>query len=181
MIILDTGNILLREINLADTQNIIKWRNRADVKKFFFKREEITVLTHEKWFNASVLTGSAKQFIIVDKTTNNEIGSAFLKDICYENYKAEFGFFIGSDKLRSKGVGTATCKLLVKYAFDELKLNRVYMRMNSANIGSYKVALKAGFIEEGLLRKDAYYEGEFIDTHMMGILREDYLKITDYI
>ena len=34
---------------------------------------------------------------------------------------------------------------------------------------------KAGFIKEGTLRQDEYHEGRFVDTVVMGILREEWL------
>ena len=48
-----------------------------------------------------------------------------------------------------KGVATAVTFLLAKFAFDELKLNKVEIRIDVDNIASLRVAEKAGAVKEG--------------------------------
>ena len=60
-----TGSILsLRPISLADTDLIVKWRNKPRVKKNFIFRDTFTPEIHEKWMNTKIEKGEAVQYII---------------------------------------------------------------------------------------------------------------------
>ena len=52
--------VSLREMSLADTENIIKWKNNKNVKKNFCIQDDLTRETHEKWFHNKIEKGSTK-------------------------------------------------------------------------------------------------------------------------
>ncbi len=111
---LEMDNVILRSITLEDTQNILKWRNHPSVKKNFCLQEDLTKETHLAWFHNKILNKEVVQFIIVDKTSNQSVGSTYLRDIDYKNHKAEFGIFIGEETARGKGIGTSATKQITR-------------------------------------------------------------------
>ncbi len=46
---------------------------------------------------------------------------------------------------RGLGYGTAACKLAIRYAFDQLKLDRLYAGCYEDNAASYQMLVKSGF------------------------------------
>lgn len=165
-------DIFLRPMTLEDTDNIVSWRNSENVKKYFIYQNEFTKEGHLRWIDTKVKTGEVVQFIIVEKESNKPIGSVYLRDIDYEFHKAEYGIFIGEDCKKGKGYGTQAARLMIKYAFAELHLHRIYLRVYSDNeraINSYK---KAGFMVEGLLKDDVLVRGKYRDIIWMGIINE---------
>ena len=163
--------VSLREMSLADTENIIKWKNNKNVKKNFCIQDDLTRETHEKWFHNKIEKGIVKQFIIKDIASDMEVGSVYLRDIDYNNKKAELGIFIGEDVARGKGIGTESVKLIVKYAFEELKLHRVFLRVFSNNISGIKAYEHAGFKYEGTAIDDIMLpNGEYQDISFMSII-----------
>lgn len=162
------GNkISLREINIEDTENVIRWRNSNNVKKNFFIQDDLTKEQHQWWIKNRVETGEVVQFIIVDNELNKDIGSVFLRDIDKKNMKAEYGIFIGEDYARGKGFGAEAAELICKYGFKDLRLHRIFLRVFAHNIQARKSYEKAGFKEEALLRDDICIEGKFYNIILM--------------
>ncbi len=167
------AKITLREIKIEDTENIVKWKNNKNVKKNFCIQEDLTAEIHNKWFKDKVLTGQVKQFIIQDDELGMEVGSTYLRDIDKKNKKAEFGIFIGEDLARGRGIGSKSVELTVKYAFEELKLHKVFLRVFSGNIPAIKSYEKAGFQYEGTAKDDILLpNGEYQDVIFMAIINK---------
>lgn len=168
------NNVSLRIMTVEDTDNIIKWRNSPDVNINFIYRKPLTAEGHLAWINNKVNTGEVVQFIIHSDELGCDVGSVYLRDIDRSNSKAEFGIFIGESSARGHGIGRAAAKLILKYGFEELGLNRIFLRVFARNeqaIHSYK---NAGFVYEGLFRQDVIVDGVKEDVVFMSILREDY-------
>jgi len=109
-------------------------------------------------------------FIILDNATGKIIGSVSLKDIDWNTPKCELGFFIDA-AYEGKGIISKALFFLVKYCFEYLKLNKVFMRIAGSNASSRKVAEKCEFQEEGILKRDfKTHEGRLIDVIYYGRL-----------
>lgn len=158
--------ILLRPINYTDTQNIVSWRNSKSVRNNFIFRDKFTEEIHMNWMKNKVETGEVIQYIIED-TNGKAVGSVYYRDIDNVNECAEYGIFIGDDSARGKGYGTEVTKLFVEFAFSNLQLHRVYLRVLSNNntaIASYK---KAGFRIDGYVQDMVKVDGIFTDVIFM--------------
>lgn len=168
------NNVELRKITEQDTDNILRWRNKPEVKKNFCIQEDLTKEEHTKWFKNKIQTGEVEQFIIIDRTTNEPVGSTYLRDIDMKNNKAEFGIFIGEDSARNKGIGTDTASLIVEYGFEELKLNKIFLRVFSNNLGAIRAYEKAGFTYEGTAKEDIFLpNGKYQDIVFMSKLNNN--------
>ncbi len=163
-------DVYLRSITLEDTDRVVSWRNNENVKKYFIYQGEFTREEHLKWLQDKVNVGQVVQFIIIEKRNERPIGSVYLRDVDREYQKAEYGIFIGEDDARGRGYGTQAAKLMLKYAFEEEKLHRIYLRAfadNERAIASYK---KVGFFLEGILRDDVYVRGQYRDIAWMAAI-----------
>jgi len=173
---MDNNGVSIRKITEDDTDNIIKWRNNPDVNINFIYRRPLTKEDHLNWLHNKVNTGMVAQFIIYSEKLGRDVGSVYLRDIDNNYRKAEYGIFIGEECARGHGIGSKAAKLILKYGFEELGLNRIFLRVFARNeraIASYK---KAGFVYEGLFRQDVILDGVKEDVVFMSILREDYEK-----
>lgn len=167
---LECSDLVLRTITLEDTENILTWRNKPSVKKYFIHQTEISKKEHLDWLETKVKTGKVIQFIMIEKWNRRPIGSVYLQDIDMKNKKAEFGIFIGEDKLTNKGFGTEAAERIIKYAFDEIELHRLYLRVYEDNLRAISSYLKVGFKREALLKDDVYVNGEFKNIVLMGVV-----------
>lgn len=140
-------DVFIRLITEEDTSLILKWRNKDSVRRNFIYQEELTEQIHNEWLQNKILTGEAVQFIIVYKKNNEPIGSVYLSNIDKQNKQAELGIFIGEDQYRGKGIGGQAITLIKEYAFNSLKLNRIYLRLVKTNSGALVCYKKCGFKE----------------------------------
>lgn len=170
------NNVTIRKITEKDTENIIRWRNNPRVVENFIIRTPFTAESHLNWYNTRVQTGEVEQFVIVDTESNKDVGSVYLRDIDLNNKKCEYGIFIGEDDCRGKGIGSAAAKLILDYAFEVLKLNRVYLRVFDYNKSAIRSYEKAGFKYEGTFKDDVIIEGKPYNIVYMAILSDEWKK-----
>ena len=174
------NNVVLRVMTENDTANVIKWRNSPLVMENFIYRTPLTEEDHLDWYNNHVKSGDVVQFIIVDTETNTDVGSVYLRDIDYFNKKCEYGIFIGEESYLGKGIGSKAAQLVLDYAFEELYLNRVFLRVFAKNIRAIKSYENAGFKYEGTCRDDVIIAGLPYDMVFMAILRDDWEKENNF-
>jgi len=67
-------------------------------------------------------------------------------------------------------------RTMSRYGFEELNLNRIWLRVYDTNPRARKAYEKAGFVYEGTLRQAEYKHGRYIDVHVMSILKSDWIK-----
>ena len=164
--------VQLEPIRLSDTELIVKWRNTESVRNKFIFQDTFTKEIHENWMNTKVASGEVVQFIIYELETKKAIGSVYLRDIDNKNRKAEYGIFIGEESARGMGYGKESAELICKYAFEELGMHKIFLRVfadNQQAIGSY---LKAGFVQEALLKDEIYQKGNYRDIILMAKFEE---------
>ena len=82
------------------------------------------------------------------------------------------GIFIGEEEALSKGYGSEAAELMIRYAFEELQLHKLYLRVLAGNERAKKSYEHAGFVQEGYFRDDVLLPGGYQDVIFMGILNE---------
>ncbi|MBR3736364.1 MAG: GNAT family N-acetyltransferase [Lachnospiraceae bacterium] len=123
----------------------MRWRNMPHVVEHFIYRTEVTHEDHEKWLVEQVETGRVEQFIIVMRENDREIGSQYFSHIDPINYSAEFGIFIGEKDALGQGFGTEVLHLALRYAFEEMKLHEVTLRVLEDNERAIRLYESCGF------------------------------------
>ena len=160
------GNqIYLRPITDSeeDTANIICWRNSEAVRPYFIYQNPFTVEGHKQWLEKEIFSGKGFQFIVCKIEDDTPIGCTYLRDYDKESRKAEYGFFIGVEEEKGKGIGKDMLTTTMKFAFEELGLHKLYARAFVNNMPSVKSFLSCGFEQEAYLRDEEYINGEYRD------------------
>ena len=166
------AGIYLRLMTYADTDLIVNWRNSDGVRKNFIYQALFTREGHENWIRTMIDTGKVVQMIICEEETNRPVGSVYLRDIDMTHRKAEYGIFIGEEDARGKGYGSSAARLMIQYAFEEMDLHRLFLRVYAENIQAIRSYEKAGFVKEAHLRDDVCIQGKYHDIVLMGILNQ---------
>ena len=170
------AGIYLRPITDEDTSLIVAWRNSDAVRSRFIYREPFTEEGHRSWLKNVVETGRAIQMIVCDLETGKPLGSVFLRDVDRKHSKAEYGIFLGEADARGRGVGTAAARLMLRYAFCEEKLHRIFLRVLADNAQAIRSYEKAGFVREAYLRESVYLDDTFKDVILMSVLDWEWRK-----
>jgi RimJ/RimL family protein N-acetyltransferase len=74
---------------------------------------------------------------------------------------------------RGRGFTAEALRLLCAWAFDMLGLRRMELVVDPANTGSRRVAERAGFTVEGVLRQRSVHRGVPVDDVIYGLLAGD--------
>lgn len=165
--------ITLRMMTYEDTDLIVTWRNQDSVRKNFIYQADFTRESHERWIKTQIETGKVVQMMILEKESGSPVGSVYLRDIDYENQKAEYGIFIGEENARGKGYGTEAAELMVRYGFEQLKLHKVFLRVLKENLRAQKSYEKAGFQKEAELVDEVKINGIFRTEIFMAIINKE--------
>jgi ribosomal-protein-serine acetyltransferase len=100
-------------------------------------------------------------------------GSIGLYKIDFQNRIARIGYWIDAG-YEGRGLVTAGARLLIDYAFGELRLNRIEIRCAPENAASRAIPQRLGFTEEGLQRQVLAIHGTFQDLIMYAMLARDW-------
>lgn len=129
----------------------------------------------EKWYEQHYNDRDFR--FIIETQEDGAVGVATLLDIDWKNRMAEHGIKLAKDISRGKGIGTDAVMAIMRYAFDELGLNRLNGSWFKDNIASKNMYMKCGWKEEGIRRKFIYKHGKYRDLVETGVLAEDYYKL----
>ncbi len=92
-----------------------------------------------------------------------------------QHNKGELAYWVGKDYWNN-GYAQEAGERMLRFGFEELKFNRIFVPMMSINKASASVMKKIGMSYEGTLRQDIIKWGEFQDVDVYGILRSEFLK-----
>jgi RimJ/RimL family protein N-acetyltransferase len=86
----------------------------------------------------------------------------------------EFGIYIGDRAYLGKGYGRDAVNVLLGWAFRVQNWRRVWLEVLATNERAIRAYRACGFVEEGRLRKQAFFNGQYVDMVLMGLLREEW-------
>ena len=112
-------------------------------------------------------------FSVVRLATGDLAGQAMLWAIDLHNRSAHVGVSL-RPAFRGCGLGTDTVRVLCRYAFAILGLQRLQIETLSSNAAMIATATQAGFVPEGTLRQSAWVDGQFADEVILGLLARDW-------
>lgn len=172
---------LLKEDDLQNYFRLID-TNRPRLENFFAGTVAITKTledteAHLKDVVAKVSQKKHYPFVVIDDTTDMIIASIQIKNLDWSIPKGEMGYYIDAD-YEGKGIISKAVSKIIAYGFDELGLEKIYIRTYEGNISSRKVAEKNGLILEGTIRRDyKMTNGTIIDAMYYGLLRQEYEQL----
>jgi RimJ/RimL family protein N-acetyltransferase len=120
----------------------------------------------------SARAGLAVAFAIVDPVTDAVRGSISLMSIAWPDRRAEVGYWLGAEA-RGHGHVTRAVRLICGWGFRELGLERIALIAAVANPASQKVADRAGFTREAVLRSYLQTGDGRLDAVCFGLLATD--------
>lgn len=174
----ESSRLKLRKMTLEDTELYHKWRNDLEVMHSTNPSLDVYPMETTKQFVDQVILGSqnAKSYIIVEKENGKSIGVVSLINIDYKNRNAECIIDIGEKEYWGKGFGSEGLRLVLDYAFYEMNLHRVSLRVFSFNDRAIRMYKRIGFKEEGNSRQSLFRDGKWHDIIHMGILQTEYFE-----
>lgn len=176
--IVSDDRIRLRKFNENDVDNFYKAANESAkqlLKWFDWYQDNYSISQAEKFVKSreqAWATRAELSFLIEEKQDDRFIGVIGLNRIDDANKLANVGYWIRASAA-GKGYATAALQLLAKYSFKNLNFNRLEILCLLDNLPSIRVAEKAGFKKEGVLRKRLIFRQNPHDVELLSLTPED--------
>jgi len=179
IVFLQGERLYLRPLELADTEICQRWINDPETRLSLAGFMPYNEGAEREFIEKKANTNTSVTFAIVLNESDRPIGACGLMSIRWKDRAAEFGIMIGETDLRGQGYGTEATKLILKYAFEELNLNRVQLCVFDFNQPGMRSYEKAGFTREGVQREHSFKAGRYVDHLVYGILAREYFEQHD--
>lgn len=91
----------------------------------------------------------------------------------FTNHIGTIGYWLG-EKYQHQGIMTKTVAAITTYGFEELRLNRIEIRVAPENKSSIAIPERLQFTKEGTLRQAEKLYGHYVDHHLFSMLKEEW-------
>lgn len=166
--------IFFQPLEANDESLIRRWVNDPGVWGLLARRLPVNELREREFIENLYKPQSDLALGIVVRDQDRLIGVAGLHKIDPASRSAVFGIFIGDKENQSRGYGTEAVRLMVRYGFRELNLNRIGLSVYADNERAIRAYRRAGFKQEGRCRQANYRDGAYRDELIFGILQEEW-------
>jgi RimJ/RimL family protein N-acetyltransferase len=135
-------------------QEIARWLDHVPQPYTLRDAEHYIAATKRGWRD-----GVLASFAIREAGGDGAIGSISVSVLDAAQGVAEVGYWVRAEA-RGRGIATAAVRLVSRWALQELGVQRLQLRADVLNEPSQRVAEKAGFLREGVLRSSRYSQRE---------------------
>lgn len=165
------NNLVLREVRLEDSAQIVAWRNDPVLGKFL-TREKLTLAQQERFFRSYQTRADDYYFIAEFKRSKRPAGSIALANLDFAAKRGEVARLIVDPGARL--FLAEIFDLLFAFAFVQLGLSVVLASVQSKNVASKNFHIRLGFQIEKI-SPNAWWNGDDVITFRM--TREDYPRL----
>jgi RimJ/RimL family protein N-acetyltransferase len=163
----------LRRIERQDIATFVRWFGDPEVREYLVINRPISIAEEEEWFERKLHEEDSEIFAI-ETADGAHIGNIELFNVDSRHRHAELGIVIGEKTYWGQGYGSDAIRTLLRFAFEEMNLHRVYLRVYEDNARGIRAYEKCGFRLEGRLREANYRKGSYYDELIMGVLDREF-------
>lgn len=174
--------IAFRPLRLTDAAFINSLRLKSDMERLLGGvARPVSYERDFKWVEGLIMNDDSSQIYfaitLIDK--DEIIGYTSISEIDFRNGTC-FWSGIKLDQSKSgKGIGSEVALKIMKYVFEELRMERCKGICLEEHEVIKKMLLKVGFQIEGVMRKSVFKNGKHNNQILFSVIREDYLKIME--
>lgn len=174
---LDGSRIFLRRITETDVDYFLEAVSDPLIRRLtgttaFYTRKQLEQ-AFEKWS----LDDSRIDLVICLKSDFTIIGDLAILDVDYRERKGSFRIAITDEAFMGSGYGSEALHLIIPYMFNTLNLRKININVYAYNERAIRTYEKLGFVREGIIREDLFFEGQYYDNILMGLFKEEYIPV----
>ena len=113
--------------------------------------------------------GRSVAFAVTEPEDDAFLGEVLLHTFEWQHQRAAAGVWIRTEA-RGRGLGTCALRSICAFGFEELGLARIELTTFPDNLGMVRIAERAGFASEGVLRSYTRERGRRCDLQMLSLL-----------
>lgn len=170
--------IRLRRLQEKDAPYMLEWMHNQNIQKCFQKNmlgmslDDAINFCRSSEIKETPTDGDTNHFAIVNQE-DEYLGTISLKNINTYHGTAEYAIAT-REKVQGHGVAKSATELLMKKAFEEYGLHRLYLNVLDNNEAAIKFYEKCGFKFEGEFRDHLIIEGKYVNLKWYGILEDEF-------
>ena len=152
---LETDLVILRPIRAQDQSPLLELAQQDPDMWAFFSLNLADWEQFSKWMQLALndqAAGTRVPFTIIDKRSGQIAGSSAFGSIFYQDHRLEIGWSWLAPGFRGSGVNLHAKYAMLRYAFEELNMERVEFKTDVLNARARRGLQKIGGTEEGILR-----------------------------
>jgi RimJ/RimL family protein N-acetyltransferase len=168
--------VRLRRIDpVRDTDDRYRWMNDLEHTRYLGSRPALMSKDEvRKYLESAAASSNDVVEFSIETLDGRHIGGTCFRRFNHSARSCDFGIVIGEPEFQGRGYGTEVTRLMVKIAFEEFNMNRLWLHVDAENAAGIRAYEKAGFVREGTLRQNSFQGGQYRDSHVMAILRSEY-------
>ncbi len=173
--IIRNGCVTLRAIEEKDADLLFRMINSPEIEKALGSFSLPVNEAQQREWIGNYRNTEEQIRLMIELENGAVIGVIMLYDIDMKNGTAEVGYKTMAEKdIRIKGDMDDAMQGILRYAFEELRLNCVMAHTLTDNAPSEKLLLRNGFVQEGVLRQRVYQSGSYMDMKAFSILQSEF-------
>lgn len=171
--------VRLRALEPDDIPHLHRWANNPATWRLLGGWQFPTSQASTRAWLEGLATDRLNQRFAIERIEDGQLlGTANLVGIDWKNGVASHGVMLGADETWGKGYGGDAVMAVMRYAFDELRLERLDSDIIEYNAASQRLYVgKCGWREEGRQRGWHFREGRRWDRILIGVTRQDYAEL----
>ena len=171
-----TDRLLIREYSDQYLEQLFEYRSDPRVYLWYTKKQNsIEDLKEYLKSNITEFDKDNGYSVFVILLEDKVIGDIAISYWDYDNERSALGYAIRPEYQRL-GYGYEAVNALINFMFEVMKQNRIQAGVDYNNKASIGLLRKLGFRREGYFRQTEYKNGEWKDSCLYAILREDWVK-----
>lgn len=141
----DAPKVILVPFTKAHVDLTFQWVRDFEFQRLFFMRGEPTREKHEAYFENILNDRTQRVYAVLCE--NHHVGNGGIKNIAPGQEEGELWVYVGLSAMRGKGIGRHATGLLIREAFENLKLLTVYVHVAKFNDAALKMYAALGFTQ----------------------------------
>ena len=173
--VLETERLILRPMRMSDARDLFAYASDPEVSRHVLWDTHRSLRDSRRFLRAALRQyrqGLPGSFAITLRESGRMIGTIGFMWINTEYQSAEVGYSL-SREYWNRGIMTEALRKVVRFGFEELRLNRIEAQHELTNPASGRVMAHAGMLYEGTLRQRVKNKGHFSDVALYAILKSD--------
>ena len=154
-------DVRLRKFEERDVPNKVKWINDAENNQYLHYDLPLVEEKTYAWFQT--LGNRTDRYDAVIEYGGIPVGIIGLLEI--KDGRAEYYITMGEKQYKGKGIAKEATRMLLDYAFLNLKLEEVYLYTEEENIGAQRLFEKCGFEKQYLEKDSAINRGKLVNRY----------------
>jgi [ribosomal protein S5]-alanine N-acetyltransferase len=170
---LETRRLFLRPVSVNDAPDLFVARGDAETMRYWdwppaASAGDIAQVIREHF--REIDGGETQWWAVAHTPRGPAIGECDLSEIDYAHCRAEIGFLFQRAQW-GQGFAHEAMERVLRYAFEDLNLERLWARVHAGNDASVRLLARLGFAPEGLLRGHVLRDGARRDCLLFGLNR----------